>query len=178
MSDAKVEAAPKAKKNILLFAVIGLLVVLLIIVGGVAAFLLTKSSDPAADEVAAEATARDDVKKKKKDHKKKEEHAAVFEKLPQFTVNLHSEDGDGILQTDISLELGDPKLAEKIKSLSPKIQGQINKLLRSKTMAEVKAPDGTDKLGKEIREMVNKILGAESEDEGVISVNFTSFIVQ
>jgi flagellar protein FliL len=178
MSDAKVEAAPKAKKNILLFAVIGLLVVLLIIVGGVAAFLLTKSSDPAADEVAAEATAHDDAKKKKKDHKKKEEHAAVFEKLPQFTVNLHSEDGDGILQTDISLELGDAHLAEKIKGLSPKIQGQINKLLRGKTMAEVKAPDGTDKLGKEIKELVNKILGAESEDEGVLSVNFTTFIVQ
>lgn len=178
MSEAKVEAAPKAKKNILLFAVIGLLVVLLIVVGGVAAFLLTKSSDPAADEVAAEATAHDEVKKKKKDSKKKDEHPAVFEKLPQFTVNLHSEEGDGILQTDISLEIPDAHVAEKIKALAPKIQGQVNKLLRSKTVAEVKAPDGTDKLAKEIREIVNKIIGAESEDEGVISVNFVTFIVQ
>ncbi|AZN37934.1 flagellar basal body-associated FliL family protein [Iodobacter ciconiae] len=177
MSDAKVEAAPKAKKNILLFAVIGLLVVLLIIVGGVAAFLLTKSSDPAADEVAAEATAREDVKKKKKKGKK-EEHAAIFEKLPQFTVNLHSEEGDGILQTDISVEIADAQVAEKIKGQMPKIQGQVNKLLRSKTISEVKAVDGTDKLGKEIRELINKILHAESEEEGVISVNFTTFIVQ
>ncbi|AMC36852.1 flagellar basal body-associated FliL family protein [Janthinobacterium sp. B9-8] len=178
MSDAKVEAAPKAKKNILLFAVIGLLVVLLILVGGVAAFLLTKSSDPAADEVAAEATAQDDVKKKKKDKKKKEEHPAVYEKLPQFTVNLSSDEGEAILQTDISVELGDPLVAEKIKAQMPKIQAQVNKLLRSKTIVEVKAIDGTDKLAKEIRELMNKILHAESEDEGVVSVNFTTFIVQ
>lgn len=178
MSEAKVEAAPKAKKNILLFAVIGLLVVLLIIVGGVAAFLLTKSSDPAADEVAAEATAHEDVKKKKKDKKKKEEHPAVFEKLPQFTVNLSSEEGEGILQTDISVEIADAKVAEAIKGQMPKIQGQVSKLLRSKSVAEVKAADGTDKLAKEIRELINKILHAESEEDGVISVNFTTFIVQ
>lgn len=171
MAEAKAEGAPK--KKMLMFIIIGVVLVLLI-GGGLAAYMMLRA-DPAAEEAGGEAAHGAAPKKtaQKKDDKK---HPAVFEKLPIFTVNLNSEAGE-VMQTEIVVELPDTHAQESVKQVLPKIQGSINKLLSSKKPEEVKTPDGREKLEAEIKEMVNKIIGAEG-DSGVLSVNFTSFIVR
>lgn len=176
MSDAKAEAAPKSKKKMLMFIIIGVVVLVLLVGGGLAAFLMLKSSG--AEEDAGHETkteAKKDTKKKSKDDKKK---GPVFEKLAQFTVNLNSSETNEVLQTEISVELSNEKEKELIKQYMPKILSEVNKLLRSKKPEEVKVAGGTDKLGVEIRELVNKILKIEGDGEGVLSVQFTTFIVR
>lgn len=172
MAEAKADGAPKKKK--LMFIIIGVVALVLLIGGGLAAYFMLRS-DPAAEEAGAEAAHGAAPKKdaKKKDDKK---HVTVFEKLPVFTVNLNSDTGE-VMQTEVVIELPDAHAQESVKQVLPKVQGGINKLLSSKKPEEVKTPDGRDKLEVEIKEMVNKIIGAEGE-EGVLSVNFTSFIVR
>lgn len=172
MAEAKADGAPKKKK--LMFIIIGVVALVLLIGGGLAAYFMLRS-DPAAEDAGAEAAhgAASPKSAKKKDDKK---HATVFEKLPVFTVNLNSDTGE-VMQTEVVIELPDAHVQESVKQVLPKVQGSINKLLSSKKPEEVKTPDGRDKLEAEIKEMVNKIIGAEGE-EGVLSVNFTSFIVR
>ncbi|WP_051711637.1 flagellar basal body-associated FliL family protein [Andreprevotia chitinilytica] len=175
------EAAPKSKKKFLLIIVAVVLLLVLLVGGGLAAFLLMGNRDTSADDTTADAShgksdAKKDTKKKKKD-----DHPAIFEKLQQFTVNLNNSGPDGtdaVLQTDIVVEVANADTQEKLKNVMPKIQSQVNQLLRSKTAAEIRTVDGTDKLGKEVRKVINKILDVEGEDDGVLSVNFTTFIVQ
>jgi len=180
MAVAKAETKPEIKeggapkKKMLMFIIIGVVLLVLLVGGGVAAYLMLRS-DPVAEDVGAEAGHGTATKKadKKKEEKK---HPAVFEKLPVFTVNLNTDAGE-VLQTEIVIELPDAHVQESVKQVLPKIQGSINKLLSAKKPEEVKTPDGREKLEAEIKQMVNKIIGAEGE-EGVLSVNFTSFIVR
>ncbi|MDR3414144.1 MAG: flagellar basal body-associated FliL family protein [Formivibrio sp.] len=171
-AEVKKEGAPK--KKILMFIIIGVVVMVLLVGGGLAAYLLLRS-DPVADDAGGNSahSAADTKASKKKEENK---HPTVFEKLPVFTVNLNSEEGE-VLQTEIALELPDAHVQESVKQVLPKIQGGINKLLSAKRPEEVKTPDGRNKLEVEVKGMVNKIIGAEGED-GVLSVNFTSFIVR
>ncbi|SMC26171.1 flagellar FliL protein [Andreprevotia lacus DSM 23236] len=181
MAEAKSDA-PKGKKNFLLIIVIVLLLVLLLVVGGVAAFLLMGNKDASVDEAVAEAAPHGQEaakpEKKKKKEEKKDAHPPVFEKLQQVTVNLSNGDQSAVLQTDISLEVADSETSEKVKQYLPKIQGQINLFLSAQKPDDARDVSKRDKLGKDIRKLVNKILGVEGEDEGVLSVNFTTFIVQ
>lgn len=171
MAEAKADGAPK--KKMLMFIIIGVVVLVLLIGGGLAAYFMLRS-DPAAEDAGAEThTSTHKKDSKKKDDKK---HATVFEKLPMFTVNLNSETGE-VMQTEVVIELPDAHIQESVKQVLPKVQANINKLLSSKTPEEVKPPAGRDKLEAEIKEMVNKIIGADGED-GVLSVNFTSYIVR
>lgn len=171
-AEAKMDGAPK--KKMLMFIIIGVVLLVLLAGGGIAAFLMLRS-DPAVEDAGngAAHTSAETKADKKKDEKKR---LTVFEKLPIFTVNLNSETGE-VMQTEIALELPDAHTQESVKQVLPKIQGSINKLLSSKKPEEVKTPDGREKLEAEIKEMVNKIIGTDGED-GVLSVNFTSFIVR
>ncbi|AOY01713.1 flagellar basal body-associated protein FliL [Jeongeupia sp. USM3] len=164
------EAQPKGNKKLIII-IAAVLAVVLLAAAGAAAFLLTRSAD-AGDEVA---TAQETGKKKAG---KDADHPPIFEKLQQFTVNLNSPDEDAMLQTDIVVELADAKSQERIKAQMPKIQSQVNQLLRSKSPQDVRAVDGMTKLGGEVRALINRTLGAEGDEEGVLSVNFTTFIVQ
>ena len=179
MSDAA-PAKAKGKSKLMLFVIIGVILLIVLVGGGVAAFLLMRSSpDDAADAGTDTAVHEGKAKKDKdKEKSKKKDAPPIFEKLSQFTVNLNSGDTDVMLQTDVTVQVADAETQEKLKNYLPQIQGDVNKLLRSKTPEDVRAPDGTDKLGHEIRSVINKILGVTSDDEGVLSVNFTTFIVQ
>ncbi|GGP26318.1 flagellar basal body-associated FliL family protein [Silvimonas amylolytica] len=166
------DAAPKKKSKLLLFIILGVVLVLIIAGGAVGFLLLHNSSDDSGGD-AQEAPAHQTKKKKKK-----EDHPPIFEKLSQFTVNLNSPDQETMLQTDITVEVADAETEETLKNMLPKVQNEVNKLLRSKTPDYMRAPNSTDKLGGEIRAAINKVLGVTSDDEGVLSVNFTTFIVQ
>ncbi|WP_157315226.1 flagellar basal body-associated FliL family protein [Chitinibacter sp. GC72] len=188
MSDAKAapsaDAAPKPKKNILLFAIIGLLVVLLLLGGLLAFFLLKSPADGSADEAVAEANAHAEEEKKAKEKKKKEKEkeghvAPVFDKLQDqpFTVNLAG-DTESVLQVEIMVELAEDADKERLKSVQPKVLDAVNRLLRSKTLEEIKTTEGQETLAREIREKLNELLEVEAKDEGVLSVNFTKYFYQ
>ncbi|MGL6039861.1 MAG: flagellar basal body-associated FliL family protein [Deefgea sp.] len=179
-ADPKAEAAPKSKKNILIFAVIGLLVFILILVGGLAFFLLKSPAEGSADEVTAEAAAHGEEKKKEKKKEKKDPAAApVFDKLQDqpFTVNLSGE-AESVLQVEIMVELAEAEDKARIKAVQPKILDAVNRLLRAKTLEEVKTAEGQEELARQIREKINQILEVEAKDEGVLSVNFTKYFYQ
>ncbi|QLG86790.1 flagellar basal body-associated FliL family protein [Chitinibacter bivalviorum] len=183
-ADPKADAAPKSKKNILLFAIIGLVVLVLIVGGALAFFLLKSPAEGNADEAVAEANAHADAEKKEKEKKKKEkekgEHKApVFDKLQDqpFTVNLAGET-ESVLQAEIMVELSDEHEKEKLKGLQPKVLDAVNRLIRSKTLEEVKTTKGQEDLAREIREKINEIMEVEAKDEGVLSVNFTKYFYQ
>lgn len=169
MAEANAEGAPKPKKKLLMFIVIGVVALVILLGGGLAAFLMLRS-DPTADEIVAESGHGGEAKVAKKEESG---HPPVFEKLPLFTVNLISESGE-VMQTEIVLELADAHAQETVKQLMPKIQGGVNKMLSSKTPEEIKTPAGRDKLEVEVKELVNQIVN----EEAVLSVNFTSFIVR
>ncbi|WP_297572482.1 flagellar basal body-associated protein FliL [uncultured Deefgea sp.] len=181
MSEAKAEAAPKSKKNILLIIVAAVLVLILILGGALAFFLLKSPAEGSAEEATAEAAAHGEEKKKeKKKEKKSEEHAKpVFAKLQDqpFTVNLSGE-AESVLQVEIMVELAEEADKERIIAVQPKILDAVNRLLRAKTLEEVKTPQGQEELARQIREKINAILEVEAKDEGVLSVNFTKYFYQ
>ncbi len=171
MAEAQAENVAKPKKKLLIFALIGVVLVVLLAVGGLVAFLMLRS-DPATEDAVSEAAHAS--AKPKQDKKEKNGHPPVFEKLPLFTVNLNSENGE-VMQTEIVLEVADAEGQNAIKQVLPKVQAGINKLLSAKTPDEVKTVESREKLESEIKDLVNKTAELES---GVLSVNFTSFIVR
>lgn len=183
MAEAKVEikaetTAPKPKKKLLMFIIIGVVALVILVGGGIGAFLMLGSSDPTAEGATTD-TAHGTTPDKKADKKKTDSghgKAPIFEKLPQFTVNVNSDAGE-VMQTDIVIELPDVKVQGEVKALMPKIQSSINKLLSAKKPEEVKTTSGREKLEVEIKELVNRTIEAEGE-HGVISVNFITFIVR
>jgi flagellar FliL protein len=103
----------------------------------------------------------------------------VFAKLQDqaFTVNLAG-DSESVLQAEIMVELSDEHEKEKLTSLQPKVLDAVNRLLRSKTLDEIKTPKGQEDLAREIREKINAIMEVDAKDEGVLSVNFTKYFYQ
>ncbi len=172
MSEAKQETAPKSKKGLMLI-ILGVILLVVLLLVGVLAFMFLRGSP--SDEAPVEQVETNKTEKKAK----KDEHAAppVFEKLGMFTVNLNSLETDEKMQVDLTVELSTEAEKAKLKLYQPKLQSAVIQLLRSKTPEEVKQPDSQEKLGVEIKDVLNKILEADGKNEGVLSVNFTSFIV-
>ncbi|WP_169307384.1 flagellar basal body-associated FliL family protein [Chitiniphilus eburneus] len=169
-------AAPKGKKTLLIVAIIGVLLLLVLIAIGVVGFLLLRTpADVGSDVVASQS---EEAPKKKE--KKKADHGAppVFEKLQTITANLNSAEEEAVVQTDVVLELPDAETQTALKNILPRVQAEVIKLIRSKTPADLRTVAGTDKLAAEIQGTVNRLLDVTDKDEGVQSVNFTTFIMQ
>ncbi len=153
-------AAPKkgGKLKIIILAVVG---VLLLAVIGVGALLLM----PKGDDKAESAEVKKDTGK-----------PPVYETLAVFTVNLA--DPQHYLQTELQLAVADVKAQARVKERMPEVRDAVIRLLSSKTMDDLTQADGKDRLAEELRQQVNDVLGAKSDDEGVRRVLFGSFIIQ
>ncbi|XZG71226.1 flagellar basal body-associated FliL family protein [Chitinibacteraceae bacterium HSL-7] len=185
MAEAKAEqAAPKkSKKTLIIVLVVVILLLVLLVAVGVVGFLLLRSQS--ADQYAAppaaaaeHSTSHDEEPKKKK--KKKDEgesHPPVYEKLQTITANLNDPAGESVVQTEVVLELVDAEVGNQLKAMLPKVQAETIKIIRSKSPEQVRSVEGTNALGEEIRAKLNELLDL-GPDEGVLSVNFTTFIMQ
>jgi len=172
MSAEQAAEKPAGGKKMMVI-IIAAVLVLVLVVGGVAAFLLLRGGD---DAHAEQDVAKEDTHKKDTKKKKSAEHKApIFEKLETFTVNLAG--GENMLQVELHVELPDEHMKEKLKSFMPKIRNDINLLLRSKKLDDLRSDEGTKKLIEELKASVNKSMDVE-EDEGVQSVAISSMIVQ
>ncbi|WP_255987784.1 flagellar basal body-associated FliL family protein [Chitinolyticbacter albus] len=177
MAEAKVVEPGKGKKTMTIVLIVVVVALVLVVALGVVAFLLLRS--PATEQYDESSASQSEGGHKKKAKKKAEhEMPPVYEKLQTITANLSSEEEDMVVQTEIVLEVADPETQAELKNILPKVQAETIKLIRSKAPAEVRTVAGTDKLAGEIRDNINQMLHVDSKDEGVLSVNFTTFIMQ
>ncbi|MFO7541423.1 MAG: flagellar basal body-associated protein FliL [Thiobacillus sp.] len=152
---AEPEAAPRSKK--MLFIIIGA-VVFALAAGGGAAWFFTKGSGE--HEEVKEAPPKD----------------PIFMPLETFTVNLG--DGETILQTEITLQVSDPKEVEAIKLQMPRIRSRLLSLLSSKLPDNLGSIEDKKALSDEIKAEVNKPFHEKGDPQHVEDVLFTSFIIQ
>jgi flagellar FliL protein len=107
----------------------------------------------------------------------------LFLALETFTVNLQTENGDHMLQTNLSLKITDAAVEAALKLHMPEIRSRLLLLLSSKKPSELSTVEGKQVLATQIGEDVNAVLDAAgigpAGGEGpVLSVFFTAFIVQ
>lgn len=81
-----------------------------------------------------------------------------------------------ILKSKIVIQYTDESLADKLTSNKTRIVNDINQLYRTKTMEQLSAPNGQERLRADILELVQDILDADLEQ--VTDVLFLDFIVQ
>jgi flagellar protein FliL len=154
-------AAPKgggSKKLIIILAA----VLVLVLVGGGAALLLLKKKPVDEGEDGTEQTEEQAPKAKAK---AKSDHAPTFVPLDPFTVNLADKDVDRFAQIGITLEVDDPKFAEKIKAYMPAIRSNVLMVLAHKTAGELLSREGKEKLAKEIMREAVRPMGIEIDIE-------------
>lgn len=96
-------------------------------------------------------------------------------KLEPFVVNLSS--FERFLQVSITLQVGNPEMAEKIKASLPLVRHGLIMILSDKDSAQLQSLQGKRELMEEIMHKLNKILGGK-EHQGVTEVFFENFIIQ
>jgi flagellar protein FliL len=178
---AEGEAAPKKSKKMLIIIIAAVLVVA--IAAGGAFMLMSKKKKAAAEGEDAQAeeaapTAHVDPKA-----------PPVFIPMEPFVVNLQPENGEQYLQVVLTFRVADAHVGDQVKLLTPEIRHHILMLLSGKKASEIANPEGREALANEIKTEANSTLGYEppkkkkkgehdSEGGPVVSVLFTSFIVQ
>ncbi len=196
--DADVVAPKKGKKKLII--IIAAVLAVLLIGGGVAAYVLKQKA--AAAEAAAESE-DGDAPAAKEEHAKKDEHKAppVFVALDPFVVNLADREAERFAQIGVTLQVDDPKFADELKLYMPAVRNGILMVLAHKTSGELLERAGKEKLAAEImRESVRPmgiVIDVEepaaeatttdkpkkkkkkpAEHNPIVSVNFSSFIIQ
>jgi flagellar FliL protein len=151
-----VAAKPK-KKSWLLKIVIALVV---LAAGGVAAWYAMEKSAPAKDAAVPQ------------------EKPSVFVPLEPFTVNLQPENGDQYLQVWLVLKVADPVTVDAVKLQMPEIRNRILLLLTSKKASEISTVAGKQRLSAEIVNETRQSIVSQKLQQGIISVFFTSFVIQ
>lgn len=81
-----------------------------------------------------------------------------------------------ILKSRIVIQYTDEKLADKLNNNKTRIVNDINQLYRTKSLEQLSAPNGQERLRADILELVQGIL--EADPEQVTDILFLDFIVQ
>lgn len=150
-ADAGAAPPAKGKKKLILIAAA---VLLLLAVSAVAAVLLLKPKAAELDDEGEAAVAVDAPQ-----HALDPKHPPTYVPLEPFTVNLADKDADRYAQVAVTLELGDPAVAEAIKAFMPAVRNNILMVLAHKTAAEMMARDGKTQLAQEIGRETARGLG-------------------
>jgi len=160
--------APKKKKGKLLM-IIAIVLVVVLLGGGAGVFFMMKKG---AAKHGEEATSTEAAK------------PPTFHPLEVFTVNLADRDRDRFLQVNISLEVKDAHVADRIKAFNPAIRDRVLMLLSSQTAEQLSTVEGKEALARSIVVVVNHVIAGEvgpnanPEDLPVRAAHFSSFVVQ
>jgi len=154
-------ATEKPKSKLLLII---LLVVALLAAGGAAAwyFLVFKADAPALEASQASAP-----------------KPPVFLPMENFTVNLQADDdGERFLQTALTLQVANQEQIDVIKLYMPHVRSRLLMLLSSKKASDILNVNGKNQLAQEIIDTLKQPFTPGGPSVNVISVLFTSFVVQ
>lgn len=102
----------------------------------------------------------------------------VFVTLESFTLNLQPENGDQYLQVGLVLKVTAPATVDAIKLHMPEIRNAILLLLSSKKASEISTVAGKQRLSDEIMNEARRPIGPQNLQQGIVSVFFTSFVIQ
>ena len=204
-ADAEVAVPKKGKKKLIIIIAAVLAVVL--IGGGVTVYML-KQKAAAAEAAAEADGEEDDGHAAKEEHAKKDDHKTppVFVALDPFVVNLADRDADRFAQIGVTLQVDDAHVADELKLYLPAVRNGILMVLAHKTSKELLERSGKEQLANEIMRESVRPMGivldieepaaehdAEAEHEEkpkkkkkkkpaehnpILSVNFSSFIIQ
>jgi flagellar FliL protein len=196
---AEADAAPKKGKKKLIIILAAVLLVVLA-GGGAAVFMMKKKAAAEAEDSGDEAPV--EARAKKDEHKS----PPVFVPLEPFVVNLADRESERFAQIGVTLQVEDSKFADEIKLYMPAVRNGVLMVLAHKTSRELLERSGKEKLAAEIMREAVRPMGihitveeeeppadAEAADAGekpkakkkappehnpVVSVNFSSFIIQ
>ncbi|MCU0664252.1 MAG: flagellar basal body-associated FliL family protein [Myxococcota bacterium] len=94
--------------------------------------------------------------------------------MPDFVVNIQSEEGTAYLKVKISLELIAETATETVNKAMPVLRNEVLMYLSSLSVAEVRTTQQKEEIQGKLKEGLNKRLKAEL----VKSVFFTEFVTQ
>lgn len=141
---------PKSKKMLIIIIAL----VVLLAGGGAAAYFLLMKPHPPKTEQAAETEAASE-------HGAPGEAPKMFDLVGEakpLVVNLVAEEGDRYLSVEISLQLSDPTLEEKIKANDKLVMDAVNTILAKKRPSDFQG-DGWKQIKIELRDQINYELG-------------------
>ncbi|GJM04238.1 MAG: hypothetical protein DHS20C09_02290 [marine bacterium B5-7] len=158
-----------AKKKLPLKLIIIIAVVLLAGGGAGTFFMMGDKTD---DAVVAEVDAEEG------EETETAGEAVYFSLDPPFIVNFTGKSRARFLQVSIEGLTRDVKVKEDITKHFPQVRNNLVLLLSGKTYEELNTQEGKATLRKQVLKEVQKVLEAETGQEGVEDVYFTSFVMQ
>ena len=161
---ADADAAPaKGGKMKLILIIVGALVLVGGSIGGT--LLIVGGGD------SAEAEVEEEVEVSRGD-------PSYVELKPAFTVNLAPEDPVGFLQISMQVLTFNDEVAEELEKHKPLIRNNLLVLFGQQKSAELRAPDGKERLQQSALETVQTIINEHGSGGEVDNVFFTSFVMQ
>jgi len=97
---------------------------------------------------------------------------------PAFTVNLAPEDPVGFLQISMQVLTFNDDVAADLEKHRPLIRNNLLILFGQQKSAELRAPEGKERLQKSALETVQKVINEQGSGGEVDNVFFTSFVMQ
>ncbi|MDH3220877.1 MAG: flagellar basal body-associated FliL family protein [Gammaproteobacteria bacterium] len=97
---------------------------------------------------------------------------------PAFTVNLAPEDPVGFLQISMQVLTFNDDVAAELEKHKPLIRNNLLVLFGQQKSAELRAPEGKERLQKSALETVQKVINEQGSGGEVDNVFFTSFVMQ
>ncbi len=157
-----------SKKKLIIIIVAAVLV---LIGGTVGALYLTGVFSPADEETAEGAGGEEGGEAPA-------EKAIYVSLEPAFTVNLQPGSKAKYLQVNMQVLTRDPETEAHIKEHMPVIRNNLLLVMGSKSYQDIAGPEGKAALQQEVRNAIGKVLKAETGEDNVESVLFTSFVMQ
>lgn len=102
----------------------------------------------------------------------------TFVELDIFTVNLQPEESNSYLQVGLTIKTHETEVVEAIDGQIPEIRNRILLLLSSKEAAEISTIIGKQQLTADITNEIKQALDSEEMQDDIVSVLFTSFVIQ
>lgn len=104
--------------------------------------------------------------------------ASYIELKPAFTVNLAPEDPVGFLQVSMQVLTFNDDVADELEKHKPLIRNDLLVLFGKQSSAELRAPEGKERLQKSALETVQSVINKHGSGGEVDNVFFTSFVMQ
>lgn len=102
----------------------------------------------------------------------------IYYNLDSLVVNVQGKEGSGVLQIGFDLQIRDAAFVPTIEAYKPRIVNSLIFLISSKSIEELRTPEGKTRLQAQIRQVVNETLLEAGLDAPIINAAFTSFIIQ